>query len=48
MAKMLDLRGIKSLLDPGGGSDVVSFALLRKQPDLTSVVLDVENVYQAG
>jgi SAM-dependent methyltransferase len=48
VASMLDLQGVKSLLDLGGGSGVVSFALLRKQPDLTSVVMDVENVCQAG
>ncbi len=45
---MLDLRGVKLFLDLGGGSGVVSFALLRKQDDLTSVVVDVENVCQAG
>jgi predicted O-methyltransferase YrrM len=48
LANMLDLRGVKSLLDLGGGSGVVSFALLRKQPELTSVVVDIENVCQAG
>lgn len=48
LANMLDLRGVKSLLDLGGGSGVVSFALLRKQHVLTSVVVDVENVCQAG
>jgi SAM-dependent methyltransferase len=48
LANMLDLREVKSLLDLGGGSGVVSFALLRKQHDLTSVVVDVENVCQAG
>ncbi|HSA99480.1 MAG TPA: methyltransferase [Anaerolineales bacterium] len=48
LANMLDLRGVKSLLDLGGGSGVVSFALLRKKHDLTSVVVDVENVCQAG
>ncbi len=48
LADLLDLRGVKSLLDLGGGSGVVSFALLRKQPELTSVVVDVENVCQAG
>jgi cyclopropane fatty-acyl-phospholipid synthase-like methyltransferase len=48
LANMLDLRGVRSLLDLGGGSGVVSFALLRKQPDLTAVVVDVENVCQAG
>jgi predicted O-methyltransferase YrrM len=48
LADMLDLQGVKSLLDLGGGSGVVSFALLRKQHGLTSVVMDVENVCQAG
>ncbi len=48
VANMLDLRGVKRLLDLGGGSGVVSFALLRKQHDLTSVVVEVENVCQAG
>ena len=48
LANMLDLQGVKSLLDLGGGSGVVSFALLRKGQDLTSVVVDIENVCQAG
>ena len=48
LANLLDLREVKSLLDLGGGSGVVSFALLRKQPELTSIVVDVENVCQAG
>jgi hypothetical protein len=48
VANMLDLRGVKSLLDLGGGSGVVSFALLRKSRDLTSVVVDFENVCQVG
>ena len=48
LANMLDLRGVELLLDLGGGSGVVSFALLRKKHDLTSVVVDVESVCQAG
>jgi SAM-dependent methyltransferase len=48
VASMLDLQGVKSLLDLGGGSGVVSFALLRKRHELTSVVVDVESVCQAG
>jgi SAM-dependent methyltransferase len=48
LGNMLDLRGVKLLLDLGGGSGVISFALLRKKHDLTSVVVDVENVCQAG
>jgi 3-hydroxy-5-methyl-1-naphthoate 3-O-methyltransferase len=48
LANMLDLRGVKRLLDLGGGSGVVSLALLRKRDELTSVVVDVESVCQAG
>jgi SAM-dependent methyltransferase len=48
LANMLDLRGVKRLLDLGGGSGVVSFALLRKRDELTAVVVDVESVCQAG
>ncbi len=48
LANMLDLRGVKLLLDLGGGSGVVSFALLRKKHDLTSIVVDVKNVCQSG
>lgn len=48
LANILDLQGVKMLLDLGGGSGVVSFALLRKQHNLTSVVVDVENVCRAG
>jgi SAM-dependent methyltransferase len=48
LADLLNLQGVKSLLDLGGGSGVVSFALLRKQHDLTSTVMDIENVCQAG
>jgi len=48
LAKMLDLRGVKSVLDLGGGSGVVSMALLRKYPELTAVVVDAENVCKEG
>jgi SAM-dependent methyltransferase len=48
LANMLDLRGVKRLLDLGGGSGVVSFALLRKRAELNAVVVDVESVCQAG
>jgi SAM-dependent methyltransferase len=48
LANILDMRGVKQLMDLGGGSGVVSFALLRRQPDLTSVVVDIENVCLAG
>jgi 3-hydroxy-5-methyl-1-naphthoate 3-O-methyltransferase len=48
LANLLDLRGFNRLLDLGGGSGVVSFALLRKHTRLTSVVVDVEIVCQVG
>jgi cyclopropane fatty-acyl-phospholipid synthase-like methyltransferase len=48
LAGMLDLQGIKAMLDVGGGSGVVSLALLRKRNDLTSIVVDLESVCQVG
>jgi SAM-dependent methyltransferase len=48
LADLLDLQGVNRLLDLGGGSGVVSFALLRKRPELTAVVVDVENVCRTG
>jgi SAM-dependent methyltransferase len=48
LANMLDLRGVNRLLDLGGGSGVVSIALLRKRDELTSIVVDVESVCHAG
>jgi SAM-dependent methyltransferase len=48
VANLLDLRGVQRVLDLGGGSGVVSFALLRKQHELTSVVVDVETVCRTG
>ena len=48
LANLLDLEGVRRLLDLGGGSGVVSFALLRKHDELTSVVVDVESVCRVG
>lgn len=48
VANLLDLRDVKRLMDVGGGSGVVSFALLRKEQELTSVVVDVETVCHTG
>ena len=48
VANMLDLQGVKMLLDLGGGSGVVSFAIIRKRHELASVVVDVESVCRAG
>ncbi len=48
IAEQLDLSEVKRMMDLGGGSGVVSMALLRKYPELTSTVVDIENVCIAG
>ncbi len=48
LAKALDMTGVRRLMDLGGGSGVVSLALLRRYPDLVSVVIDIKNVCVAG
>jgi SAM-dependent methyltransferase len=48
VADALELNGAGNLLDVGGGSGVVSLALLRMYPDLSAVVVDIPNVCTAG
>jgi ubiquinone/menaquinone biosynthesis C-methylase UbiE len=48
IAATLDLSDAEHLLDLGGGSGVVSLALLRQNPKLTSLVVDIPNVCAAG
>lgn len=48
LAEFLDLSGVRSLMDVGGNSGVVSLALLQKYPDLTATVVDIETVCAAG
>lgn len=48
LAGMLDMAGVRRLMDVGGGSGVVSLALLRRWPELSSVVVDTANVCAAG
>ncbi len=48
ITEMLDMTGVHRLMDLGGGSGVVSMALLRKYPALTATVVDIENVCIAG
>jgi SAM-dependent methyltransferase len=48
VAEILDLKGIQRMMDLGGNSGVISMALLRKYPALTSTVVDIENVCIAG
>jgi len=48
LAATIDLTGVRRLIDVGGGSGVVSLALLRRYPDLTATVVDIPNVCAAG
>lgn len=48
LAQRLDVTGVQRLMDLGGGSGVMSLALLRQHPHLTGVVVDIENVCVAG
>jgi hypothetical protein len=48
LAEFLDLTGVHNMMDVGGSSGVVSMALVGKFPNLTSTVVDVENVCIAG
>lgn len=48
LAQTLDLSGFQRIMDLGGGSGVISLALLRRYPDLTATVVDIANVCAAG
>lgn len=48
IARQLDIEGARRLLDLGGGSGVVSLALLDAHPELTAVVVDIVNVCAIG
>ena len=48
LASTLDTKGATRLMDLGGGSGVMSFALLRSNPHLSAVVVDMENVCAVG
>ena len=48
LAGFLDLSGVKRLMDLGGGSGVISIELVRRNPKLTAVVVDIPDVCAAG
>jgi SAM-dependent methyltransferase len=48
LAEILDTTGAERMMDLGGGSGVMSLALLRRNPQLHSVIVDIENVCAAG
>lgn len=45
---LLDMTKVRHVMDLGGGSGVISMALLRKYPALRSTVVDIANVCVAG
>ena len=48
LAKKLDMNQVTKLLDVGGGSGVVSLALLQRHPALQATVIDIDGVCVAG
>jgi SAM-dependent methyltransferase len=48
LAEILDTTGAERMMDLGGGSGIMSLALLRRNPQLHSVIIDIENVCAAG
>jgi predicted TPR repeat methyltransferase len=48
IAKILEMDQTNLLMDLGGGSGVVSMALLRRHPQLNALVVDIPNVCKAG
>ena len=45
---LIDMTGVKRMMDVGGGSGAVSILLAQKYPDLKSVVVEFENVCVEG
>lgn len=48
IADTLDFTGVERLMDLGGGSGVISMAILRRHPAVEAAVVDVETVCRAG
>ncbi|MBI5033934.1 MAG: hypothetical protein HZB51_25725 [Chloroflexi bacterium] len=48
LVAVIDLTGVRNLVDMAGGSGVISLALLRRYLDLTAMVVDIPNACAAG
>lgn len=48
VAGALDMTGVERLMDLGGGSGVISLALLRRYPELSAVIVDIPSVCGVG
>jgi predicted O-methyltransferase YrrM len=44
IAKLLNFKGVKKILDIGGGSGVFSFAMITLNPELKATIFDLPNV----
>jgi cyclopropane fatty-acyl-phospholipid synthase-like methyltransferase len=48
IAQQLNLTGVDRIMDLGGGSGVVTIALLKQYPDVEALIVDIPNVSDAG
>ena len=48
IARMVELKGAKTLLDVGGGTGAMSIRLLEANPELSSTIIDFPNVSEIG
>jgi predicted O-methyltransferase YrrM len=48
LARLVDLKGAKSLLDIAGGTGAMTIRLLEANPDLTATIIDFPNVSELG
>nr|NIV40179.1 methyltransferase [Anaerolineae bacterium] len=48
VAGALDTSGVQRMMDLGGGSGVMSLALLRRNPRLSALIVDIPNVCAVG
>ena len=48
LGEVLDTKEVKRLMDLGGGSGIMSNAILSRNPEIRSTIVDLENVCHAG
>lgn len=48
IAELLNMTGVERIMDVGGGSGVISIALVKKHPNITSTIVDIKNVCDTG
>jgi predicted TPR repeat methyltransferase len=48
LGEVLNTKGVKRLMDLGGGSGIMSNAIVSRNPEVQSTIVDIENVCHAG